>query len=409
MNGQIFRQMRSKMRSKGTRLANERGAALLIVMVMIALMSAFSVEFSYNTRVNLRMAGNLEREVQAYYHARSGVEITRMVIRGQALVDQMLGMAAKFMPSIKNQNIEMYNFAPKFVEIYNTGKVDLFGQDLFDLSDQSGIGVKKGGMTVSVEGEDGRANINQAESPQAKRALFQHLFGYLQGTKPEGFGLTAEDKERAEMILNIIDWVDADEIRTDIDANGNFSATGGSEDGTYARYDYTSKNAKMDSIDELRFIDGMDDETFCKIRDKVTVYATEKLNVNTADIGLLKAVICESMAPETQAVACGGAGGATLIPPIELVGEYLEICRSIKKMLFTAPFSSASAFVKFFQKLPPELATLFQVNGNALKQVVGVKSKIIRITSVGTVGNTEKEITAVIDTGSGKYVYWHEN
>jgi general secretion pathway protein K len=392
-----------------SRIPNERGAALLIVMVMVALMAAFSVEFSYNTRVNLRMAGNLEKEVQAYYHARSAVEITRMVIRGQAMVDQMLGMAAQFMPNIKKQNIEMYNFAPKFVEIYNTGKVDLFGQDLFDLSGQTGIGVKKGAMEVTVDGEDGRANVNQVESVQSKRALFQHLFGFLQGPKPEGVGLTEEDKERAELILNIIDWVDSDEVKTDIDQNGNFSATGGPEDGAYARYDYNSKNAKMDSIDELRFIDGMDDETFCKIRDKVTVYATEKLNVNTADIGLLKAVICESMAPENQAIACGGAGVATLIPPIELVGEYIEICRNIKKMLFTSPFSSANSFAKFFSKLPPELAPLFPVNANALKQVVGVKSKIVRIEATGTVGNTRKEITAVIDTGSGKYVYWHEN
>ena len=135
----------------------------------------------------------------------------------------MLGMAAKFMPNIKKQNIEMYNFAPKFVEIYNTGKVDLFGQQLFDLSAQEGIGVTKGGMEVAVEGEDGRANINQVDSIQSKRALFQHLFGYLQGPRPAGVGLTDEDKARAELILNIIDWVDEDEVRTEIDQNGNFS------------------------------------------------------------------------------------------------------------------------------------------------------------------------------------------
>ena len=111
----------------------------------------------------------------------------------------------------------MYNFAPKFVEIYNTGKVDLFGQELFDLSAQDGIGVTKGGMEVAVEGEDGRANINQVDSVQSKRALFQHLFGYLQGPRPAGVGLTDEDKARAELIFNIIDWVDEDEIRTEID------------------------------------------------------------------------------------------------------------------------------------------------------------------------------------------------
>ena len=59
-------------------------------------------------------------------------------------------------------------------------------------------------MEVAVEGEDGRANINQVDSVQSKRALFQHLFGYLQGPRPAGVGLTDEDKARARALSSSV-------------------------------------------------------------------------------------------------------------------------------------------------------------------------------------------------------------
>lgn len=391
-------------------VSQPRGVALLMVLIMVSLMAAFSTEFSYNTRVNLRMASNLEREVQAYYHARSSVELARMVIRGQALVDQMLGLVAQFAPNVASQNIEMWNYACKFAEIYNTGRVDLFGIELFDLSGQKGIGVEKGAFECVADAEDGRVNINFVETPQAKKGLFKQLFGYLQGPRPDGIGLTEDDKERAEMILNIIDWVDADQVRSDFDAQGNIvDGGGGSEDFAYAKFDYESKNAKFDSVDEVRLIDGLDDETFCKIRDKITVYSTEKLNVNTADIELIKAVVCEAISPELQMVLCGPAIGGAPISGIDVIGGAIEMCRNIKKMLYTAPFNSPKSFTDFFGRLPDEFGGAIPINSQALQQVIGTKSRVIRVKGTGKVGATEKTVTAVIDTSTGKYVYWRED
>jgi len=390
---------------------NQRGVALLIVLVMLAILTAFTTEFSYNTRVNLKAALNVKQEVQAYYHARSSIEVSRMVIRAQAMADQMLSLAAQFMPNVKSQTIEMWSYACKFADIYNSGKVNLFGQDIIDLSSQTGIGVKNGGFSCVAEAEDGKVNINFVETPQSKKALFGQLFGYMQGTRAEGVGWSKEDREKAEVLLNIIDWVDPDEVRTEIDPTGNFvDSGGGSEDFGYAQHDYECKNAKFDSVDELRLVEGIDDETFCRMRDKVTVYSTEKLNVNAANIDLLKAVVCESMPPESQAVACiAGLGGAPGLGSVmDIVGEYIELCRNLKSMLYTTPFSSINSFLKFFDKLPPEVGSLVQVDKRALGQVLGTRSRIIRINGTGTVGRTEKRISAVIDTSTGKYVYWRE-
>lgn len=55
------------------RLSNERGMALIIVLLVTALLIALVFEFAYATRVSLRAAINYRDSERAYYLARSGV------------------------------------------------------------------------------------------------------------------------------------------------------------------------------------------------------------------------------------------------------------------------------------------------------------------------------------------------
>lgn len=387
---------------------SSRGVALLIVMVMVAILAAFSAEFSYNTRVNLRMASNLERDVQAYYHARSAIEVARMVIRGQAMLNQVLSLVSAGGGGA--QNIELWSYACKFAEIYNTGKVDLFGKEMFDLSGQAGIGVENGSFSCIADAEDGRVNVNFGETVEAKKAMFAELFGFLRGPRIDGHGLSDEDEEIIDTLLNITDWVDPDEVRTDFNPlDGSFQEGGGSgEDFDYAKYDYRAKNAKFDSVEELRLVEGMDDEMFCKLRDRVTVYSTEKLNVNTADMGLVNAIICQSLPTEQQLTMClpnAALGGLTVM---DEVGAVVDRCREIKKMLMMTPFNNTQKFQQVVNGVSAYLQAPIQVPAQAL-QHLGTKSRVIRISATGTVGRTNKKLTGVIDTGTGKYVYWRED
>ena len=385
-----------------------RGVALLIVMVMVAVLAAFSAEFSYNTRVNVRMASNLERDVQAYYHARSAMEVSRMVIRGQAMLNQVLAIASAGNPNA--QAVELWSYACKFAEIYNTGKVDLFGRELFDLSGQTGIGVSNGSFGCTADTEDGRVNVNFADSPESRKAMFAELFGFIRGPRIDGHGLSDEDEEIIDTLLNVMDWVDPDEVRTDFNPiDGNFQEGGGSgEDFDYAKYDYRAKNAKFDSVDEVRLVEGIDDEMFCKLRDKITVYSTEKLNVNTADMGLINAVLCQNLPTDTQLTMClpnAALGGLTVM---DEVGAVVDRCREIKKMLMMPPFANTQKFQQVVNAVSAYLSAPIQVPPAAL-QHLGTKSRVIRITATGTVGRTTKKLTGVIDTGTGKYVYWRED
>lgn len=60
---------------KGSLHRNDRGVALLIVLLVTALLVALVFEFAYSTRVSLRAAVNFRDSQRAYYLARSGVNV----------------------------------------------------------------------------------------------------------------------------------------------------------------------------------------------------------------------------------------------------------------------------------------------------------------------------------------------
>src|SRR5437016_1524038 len=69
----------------------DRGAALMLVIATIAVITAVSVDMAYNTRVSLHVAANARDELRAYYLAKSAVNMSRLVIHFQRQLDQVSG------------------------------------------------------------------------------------------------------------------------------------------------------------------------------------------------------------------------------------------------------------------------------------------------------------------------------
>src|SRR6478609_5284396 len=74
-------------RRGGRRL--QRGAALILAVVGIAILTAVAVDFAYNTRVDLQLAANQRDEVRAYYLAKSGIGLSRLLLKFQKQIDTM--------------------------------------------------------------------------------------------------------------------------------------------------------------------------------------------------------------------------------------------------------------------------------------------------------------------------------
>ena len=58
---------------KDNSLKDERGVALLVVLIFIMLLAVLVVEFSYETQVEASLVENRSNELQVYLAAKSGV------------------------------------------------------------------------------------------------------------------------------------------------------------------------------------------------------------------------------------------------------------------------------------------------------------------------------------------------
>lgn len=91
--------MRSEENARNSALINnDRGVALIIVLLVTALLIALIFEFAYGTRVSLRAAVNFRNSQRAYYLARSGVSFAGRFLSGSLRqgIDPVTGRDFKY-------------------------------------------------------------------------------------------------------------------------------------------------------------------------------------------------------------------------------------------------------------------------------------------------------------------------
>lgn len=78
------------------KVPNERGVALIIVLLVTALLIALIFEFAYGTRISLRAAINYRDSQRAYYLARSGVNFAGEYLAYNLLKDPETGVTHEY-------------------------------------------------------------------------------------------------------------------------------------------------------------------------------------------------------------------------------------------------------------------------------------------------------------------------
>ena len=414
----------------------QRGVALLVVLVTMAVMGALSTEFAYNTRANIWMAGNVTASTQAYYHARSISKIATLAINAKRVFPEvktvlsMMGKSGKGAPKL-----EIWRQACEFAKIFATGKAEFFGVQVLDLSEEEAVGFKKGSFECKVTAEDSRTNLNAAatdppsnlgqgpggkkpRSPGAisgrklqtqRKQLGLKLYGLFRPMlETEQFD---SEEEIYDLIINIMDWTDSDELRTDIDQAGNFTEGAGDEGRDYSGVDYEVKNAKMDTVGEVQLVAGMEPDVYCQIRDKLTVFSTGKLNVNDADLGTLKGVLCESIQdPVIQYRQCWNYMPGQL-PLMDLALLSMDTCRELKKAAYSTPFTSMSRFQNFLNQFPSfaQMPEKLQFQPSTIREHMGVRTTMVRLEATGEYKGTLRKITTIFDQATGEPVYHNVN
>jgi general secretion pathway protein K len=226
---------------------SQRGIALLVVLLGLALMTLVVVDFASESGLGFISAANQSNEIRAYYLSRSAISA------GLALLAQSARMQALSQePSDSLQDVWAVPFPPLNLD---------GGQVSLSVVDEA----RKVNINLLIT-NDGQINQNQAQ-------IFQRLFTVL-GVDPQ-------------ILPAIGDWLDQDSI----------TSPGGAESDFYLRLrpPYQARNGPMPTIGDLKMVKGVTDAVFDRISPYITVMPETQVNANTASPEVLMALDPELM------------------------------------------------------------------------------------------------------------------
>lgn len=346
-----------------TALKNQKGIALLLATFSLTLMLYLAMEVQYETQVEYIVNNQAVNQLKAYYAAKSGVELSLLRIKiyqnAKAQVAAAGQAAAGFSPLLNL--IWSFPFAwppilPGEMDAVEKGQIEeaVKGATL------------DGGYFTTISDEGTKIDLNDLDSPskalrESTRKLLLQIFENEIKNETE-WGKENRDFQPEELVGNIVDWVDSDQQ----------SQKGGNESALYEANDTGvtyPPNRQFRSVEELRMVAQMTDDLYAMLEKRVTVYGAKSINPNTATAEVLQSI---------HASITGEVVSAVIARRQDMQGG--------------GPFRSPEDFWQFIASKGARVEPEIQQNTPIL-----VDSTFnFRIKSVGSYGNSAKEIEAVV-------------
>jgi general secretion pathway protein K len=385
---------------------SERGLALLMVLVTIAVLSAIVVEFVFQTRVNTQIAANVRDRMKAYYLARSAINFSRLILYFQGQVDKFTGGMLK-----------LYQLVPiesDLAKALTQGELaEAFGMEGANLGEVRGFGEFEGHFYAEIEDEYSKININALDSIASISSPVTAQILSLIGSPRYKTMFEEPDAEGqyntpADIVTAMHDWIDMDNafdtfnpdlIVTDPFSQATVFQPGAS--GEDSRYDmledaYQNKNDPFFTVEELQLIRGIGDDFMQEFSNKFTVYTDPSLLLNLTSVNdplMMLSLLC--MQPENLPL-CTEQGLPQLLEVLSLFFEFRNI---MQMTTFMVP--NNEAIQAFFDSMGPTFSPYFMKN-------LAPFSDTFTIKAVGEVGEVVVTVHAVVkNTASGQEIlYW---
>jgi len=235
------------------------GSALIIVLWVIGLLSMFVMAFAFDMHVEARITSSWRKKLKAEYLAKAGIELGRMMLAELSDADTL------------NPDPSIY-LAKGSDEKVRGAAISLAWGGVAEVTRELGAGT----VSVTVRPENARISLKDIifiNDREKTDAMWAPLF--------ESAGVPFEKCDA--LIDCLFDWVDQDEL----------THLSGAESEYYESLDppYKSKNAPLDTVDELALIKGFDEKLqesevtiYQKLSDFLTTYATDnRININAVD------------------------------------------------------------------------------------------------------------------------------
>jgi len=337
------------------------GSVLILALWTLLLLSFIVAALGSHVSTHMTAALDLSNRSICYFASRAGVETAVAAIR-----------------SATNEWADVSHALNKNLQ---TMKDVAVGDGVFTVFHNTRDDAGVVHTNYGVADEDGRVNINEVTNA-AVYDLAKSLIRTAGGV----------GEEKAEGIVACIaDWIDDDDQPRD----------GGAENSYYKgrSQPYSCHNGRLDCLEELLLIKGMDTNILAGIADHITLYGTNRgVNINTADPVVLRALA--KMRKNTQDADADGfvkrvlefRDGGGILSQLDK--------RAIRTLLFGSGDLSASG--------QGEWVVLEWLLNHRL---IAVQSRHFCGISAGRAlrGNAaERRIGFVFDSVTGEMEAWHE-
>ncbi|QQR89521.1 MAG: general secretion pathway protein GspK [Myxococcales bacterium] len=382
-----------------------------------------------NTHTFFVSANAKRDELKAEYMARSGINLTRLLISTEPLVRQATAPLIQMMTQRTPPQLPVWEYATEALSMFSDleGATAAATQIGLDLGSAEGLGNAGGSFEILACAENRKINVNSPLALQGEHArqsvasqVFSLLGGY-QSPSPydplfSGRDADGQFSSRLNIVGDIVDWWDFDQQATNFDPGARTVTSAGSEDNVYQslKDPYQSKNAPFDSLEELRLVRGFSDEfwaTFVSPKpenpceDLMTVYGTGSLNPNMAKPEAMLATLCSYISD--QPLCLDTMEGA----------KFVQLVNTVRGMFPIPWFSSATDFVNFVEgkgnqnDLFPTLKSFLGEDPSLLFRPVTInqdvrknleaafttESYLILIQSTGSAGRSRVSIRSVVN------------
>lgn len=455
-------------RISATRLhKHERGVALLLVLVGLAVLGLVANEIRYNSIVEIRLATNQRDDLRAHYLARSGIGLSRLMLKFQKQMDSVqipnfagpLAAITEAMskggdPSKAIQDAlsgkgaagGSAGGAPSSIslQLWRMAKIDCYmlqqmmpeedskkgglgptptksssgkkfefddeNPELAQAQSKRQFGGFEGCFTTVLSDEEEKINVSKLNAPQlsAQVALIQTISAF--GDKKYEFLFEKEDSNKVkvvptDVIIAMRDWLDEDEVGTQLNLSGQ---------GDPFAKGFSDENYNYDKFDpryraKNAAFDSMDELYMIHgVNERFMAAFGDKLTVfpdqnSKQNINTDDPVLLELA---IRAIADPARPDPRLQDPL-FIDALIKKIRTAR--VFAMFGMSVTDFVGIVQNAG--VATNSTITNNAANnRFIGDKSNTYRIKVTGEAGDVTRTITAVIrlDDGLGRLVYWKE-
>ncbi|NDE14384.1 hypothetical protein EBZ80_05575 [bacterium] len=276
--------------ASSSRAGGNRGVALLMAVMMIALMIVFAADSIVSSQVDLQLAVIQRNRIRAEYAAKSGFNLATFLLAADLAKDLTLGSTPALQKlGLGDVNIRLWELLNQMPPIGGEDAETMqsfakaFGlSNILDSAVLDQLKWIEATFATTVSDEQQKIDVNYCSSGArepcaAVRAMMTALFS----CPAEKSFLARKKLTPMELSARIQDWVDPDSR-----AESESGFTDESDPYQRRKKPFKAKNGPLDSVDELRMIEGWDEEVHAVFSPYLTAFPIWKKREDRARINL---------------------------------------------------------------------------------------------------------------------------